>query len=219
MFLGIARKSNLRKKYIKHSKFIAVPTKNKGENKMANLIKKTCVFASVLGATAMLAGCSSCPTKHHHNKQMHNNKQYIQPVEMIESDTIVVYQTYENADVNNVYAKMYTHSSRGGESKMGHIKFRDTDNGLKMEVDLKDMRPGVPYAVKLYQCGSCYNDVNCCHSANAMDVKMPMLETGLSGKLKQTYMIQGLSAAQLNGANIYLERDGGYKAGWGKLEK
>jgi hypothetical protein len=48
---------------------------------------------------------------------------------------------------------------------------------------------------------------------------MPMLETGVSGKVHQTYMIQGLSAAQLNGANIYLERDGGYKAGWGKLEK
>ena len=48
---------------------------------------------------------------------------------------------------------------------------------------------------------------------------MPMLETGKSGKLNQTYMIQGLSAAQLDGANIYLERDGGYKAGWGQLEK
>ena len=186
---------------------------------MANLIKKTCVFASVLGAAAMLAGCSSCPTKHHHKKAMHHDKQYMQPVEMIESDTIVVYQTYENAEVNNVYAKMYTHSSRGGESKMGYIKFHDTDNGLKMHVDLKDMRPGVPYTVKLYQCGSCHNDANCCRSAKAMDIKMPMLETGLSGKLNQTYMIQGLSAAQLNGANIYLDRDGGYKAGWGKLEK
>ena len=186
---------------------------------MTNLIKKTCVFASVFGAAAMLAGCSGCPTQHHHKKAMHQNKQYMQPVEMIETDTIVLYKTYENADVNHVYAKMYTHSSHGGESKMGHIKFRDTDNGLKMEVDLKDMRAGVPYTVKLYQCASCHNDANCCRSANAMDVQMPMLETGKSGKLNQTYMIQGLSAAQLNGVNIYLERDGGYKAGWGKLEK
>ena len=52
-----------------------------------------------------------------------------------------------------------------------------------------------------------------------MDVKLPMLETGISGRLKQTYMIKGLKAAQINGANIYLERDGGYKAGWGKLGK
>ena len=104
---------------------------------MTNLIKKTCVFASVLGAAAILAGCSSCPTQHHNKKAMHHNKQYVQPVEMIESDTIVVYQTYENADVNHLYAKMYTHSSHGGESRMGHIKFRDTDSGLKMEVDFE----------------------------------------------------------------------------------
>ena len=185
---------------------------------MSSLMKKTCLFASVLGATAMLAGCSGCPEKRHHMKHMHK-AQYVQPVEMVESDTIVVYQTYEKSDINNLYAKMYTHSSRGGESKMGHIKFHETDNGLKMEVDLKDLRAGVPYTIKLYQCASCYNDAKCCHNSQAMDIKMPMLETGVSGKLHQTYMIQGLSAAQLNGANIYLERDGGYKAGWGKLEK
>ena len=52
-----------------------------------------------------------------------------------------------------------------------------------------------------------------------MNINLPMLQTGMSGRLDQTYMIQGISAAQLNGANIYLERDGGYKAGWGKLEK
>ena len=185
---------------------------------MVDLMKKTGVLASVLGVATLLAGCSGCPEKRHHVKQV-SKAQYVQPVEMIESDAIVVYQTYEDADVNHVYAKMYTHSSRGGESKMGHIKFRDTDNGLKMEVDLKDMRAGVPYTVKLYQCGSCHNDAKCCHSSKAMSIKMPMLETGKSGKLNQTYMIQGLSAAQLDGANIYLERDGGYKAGWGKLEK
>ena len=136
-----------------------------------------------------------------------------------ETDAIVVYQTYENADVNHVYAKMYTHSSNGGESKMGHIKFKDTDNGLKMIVDLKDLRPGVQYNVKLYQCNSCYDDVKCCNNSKLMNVQLPMLQAGISRHLNQTYMIQGLSAAQLNGANIYLERDGGYKAGWGKLEK
>lgn len=185
---------------------------------MKKLVKKMMVVASVLGVTVMLSACMmGCPNKkapQQHHKKMH----YAQPIEMVETDTIVVYQTYENADVDKVYAKMYTHSSRGGQSKMGHIKFHDTDNGLKMVVDLKDLRPGVPYKVRLYQCGECANDVNCC-SNSAMNVKLPMLETGESRKIKQTYILQGLSAAQLNGANIYLERDGGYKAGWGKLEK
>lgn len=183
---------------------------------MTNLTKKVSMIASVVGVAVVLSGCSSCPNKHGPNH--YKNMNYAQPVELIESDAIVVYQTYENADINKLYAKMYTHSSKGGESKMGHIKFHETDNGLKMIVDLKDLRPGVPYNVRLYQCGSCNNDVNCC-SKSAMNVKLPMLETGESRRLNQTYMIQGLNAAQINGANIYLERDGGYKAGWGKLEK
>ncbi|MEE1111210.1 MAG: hypothetical protein UIH99_03275 [Alphaproteobacteria bacterium] len=183
---------------------------------MKNLAKKMVMVASVFGAVVLLAGCNGCPAKKHHNMHKAN---YPQPVEMVESDMIVVYQTYEDADVNHLYAKMYTHSSHGGESKMGHIKFRETDGGLKMEVDLKDLRAGVPYTMRLYQCQSCNNDAKCCTKSHMMDVKLPMLETGISGRLKQTYMIKGLKAAQINGANIYLERDGGYKAGWGKLGK
>ncbi len=185
---------------------------------MKNLMKKMGVFASVLGAAVVLSGCMmECPNK---KVRHHKPVQRVQPVAVVEeTDAIVVYQTYENADVNHVYAKMYTHSSNGGESKMGHIKFKDTDNGLKMMVDLKDLRPGVQYNVKLYQCNSCYNDAKCCNNSKLMNVQLPMLQAGLSRHLNQTYMIQGLSAAQLDGANIYLERDGGYKAGWGKLEK
>jgi len=186
---------------------------------MKNVAKKMFMFASVLGAAVLLSGCMmECPKKRgvHHAKPVTH---YVQPVEVVESDAIVVYQTYEDADINHVYAKMYTHSSRGGESKMGHIKFKETENGLKMEVDLKDMRAGVPYSVKIYQCDMCYNDAKCCNNSRALNIKLPILQTGVSGHLNQTYMIQGLTAAQLNGANIYLERDGGYKAGWGKLEK
>ena len=180
--------------------------------------KKVLTFASLMAAMAVLSGCMmECPGKKHGHKKMMQSAP--QMVELIESDTIVVYQTNENADVNSVYAKMYTHSSNGGESKMGHIKFKETDNGLKMMVDLKDMRRGVKYNLKVYQCNMCYNGVKCCNNSKKMNVNLPMLQTGMSGRLNQTYMIQGISAAQLNGANIYLERDGGYKAGWGKLEK
>lgn len=185
---------------------------------MKKLTNKMFMFASVLGAVVLLAGCS-CGAGHkraHHKAAPRN----MQPVEVVESDTIIVYQVEEEnvKQPKTAYAKMYTHSSRGGESKMGHIKFHDTDKGLKMTVDLKDLRPGVPYNVRVYQCGECYNDANCC-AKSAMNLKLPMLETGESRKLHQTYIIQGANAAQLDGANIYLERDGGYKAGWGKLEK
>lgn len=183
---------------------------------MNNMAKKMFVGVSALAAVVLLGGCTGCPAKKHHTKKM---VYHPQPVEMIESDTIVVYQMVENQPVDNMYAKMYTHSSNGGESKMGYIKFHQTDNGLKMKVDLKDMRPGVQYHVKLYQCDSCHNDARCCNNAKKLDMTMPMLQTGKSGRLEQTYMLQGVSAAQLQGANIFLERDGGYKAAWGRLEK
>ena len=117
---------------------------------MKSLTQKIVTFASVFGAVALLAGCTTnCPDKKHHVK---HHAYQAQPIEVIESDTIVFYQTHTDADVNHVYAKMYTHSSDGGQSRMGHIKFRETDKGLKMEVDLKDLRPAVPYTVRLYQC-------------------------------------------------------------------
>ena len=110
---------------------------------MKNAMKKMFMFASVLGVAVLLSACASCPDKKAH-KAHHKKIAYVQPVEMVETDTVVVYQTYESADIDKVYAKMYTRSNHGGTSYMGHIKFHDTDNGLKMVVDLKDLRPGVP---------------------------------------------------------------------------
>ncbi len=168
---------------------------------MQNLIKKLFMFTSLMGVALMTAGCCTKTVKK------------AAPVE-----TTVFYQTYEDADVSRVHAKMYTRSSQGGESRMGNIKFYETDAGLKMEVDLKDLRPGVDYTVRIYQCGSCNNNSMCCDKSS-MAVNLPKLSTGASGRLEESFIIRGLTAAQLRNAKIYLERDGGYKAAWGTLEK
>ncbi len=178
---------------------------------MKNLIKKVAMLSSVLAVAVLTAGCMmGCPNK---RGTMHKHK----PVPAATTtETVVFYQTYEGADVANVHAKMFTRSSRGGESKMGYIKFKETDDGLKMIVDLKDLRPGVTYTAKLYQCGSCNNDSMCCDK-NAMNVNLPKLRIEHTGRLEQSYIIRGLTAEQLNNAKIYLTRDGGYKAAWGTL--
>jgi len=174
---------------------------------MKNLIKKMFMLSSVLGVAVLLSGCT---TGCKHRRPQPKPQQQT-------SDVVVFYQTYENADVNRVSAKMYTHSSNGGESKMGYIRFAETDAGLKMEVDLKDLRPGINYTVKLKQCGAC-NDNTCC-AQNPMRVDLPMLRINRVGRLEESFIIRGLTASQLNNAKIYLERDGGYKAAWGKLEQ
>lgn len=174
---------------------------------MKNLMKKVFMFASVLGAAALLSGCVGCPNKKHMRKAKPQH-----------TEQVVFYQTYENADVNRVYAKMYTHSSRGGESKMGYIKFYETDAGLKMDVDVKDLRPGVTYTVRVYQCGSCGNKSTCCDNS-AMAIDLPKLRIEKAGRLEESFIIRGLTAAQLKNAKIYLERDGGYKAAWGQFDQ
>ena len=168
---------------------------------MKNLIKKLFMLTSILGVAVAVSGCCAKKTQ-----------------KVTATETTVFYQTYEEADVNRVHAKMYTRSSHGGESRMGNIKFYETDAGLKMEVDLKDLRPGVDYTVRIYQCGSCNNNSMCCDKSS-MSVNLPKLTAGASGRLEESFIIRGLTAAQLKNAKIYLERDGGYKAAWGTLEK
>ncbi|MBD5400345.1 hypothetical protein HDR61_01185 [bacterium] len=176
---------------------------------MQKLIKKMFTFASVLAAAVILTGCSNmcAQKKKHHHK----------PAKA--QETVVVYQSYETTgDIDRVSAKMYTRSSHGGESKMGYIKFVETDNGLKMSVDLKDLRPGVTYTAKIYQCGSCNNDSMCCDKS-PMPLELPKLMVKNAGRLEETFIIRGLTANQLNNAKIYLERDGGYKAAWGTFDR
>lgn len=177
---------------------------------MQNLIKKMLTLSSVLGVVAILAGCAGmCPGQ----KKMHHKKP------MKSTQNVEYYQTYSDADVKHVKATMYTHSSQGGESKMGYIKFNETDSGLKMTVDVKDLRPGVTYTTRIYQCNPCASNASTCCGRTMLSADLPKLRVSEPGRLEETYMLRGLSASQLQNAQIYLERDGGYKAAWGTLDK
>ena len=99
---------------------------------------------------------------------------------------------------------------------MGFIYFQETDDGLKMNVDLVYLRPGVSYTALVYQCGAC-NDSTCC-DMSPMNIDLPQIKNGQDNRLQETYIIRGLTAAQLNNAKIILTRDGGYKAAWGTLK-
>ena len=193
---------------------------------MKKIITKIIMFASVLGAVVILSGCT-CPAKHHphhapheqcnkkdHTNCGHNRKNMQQPQI---TETVVFYQTYDASDVDNVSANIFTRSSRGGESAMGTIKFKETGEGLKMKVDLIDLRPGKTYTAHVYQCGAC-NDSTCC-DMSPMAIDLPTLKINTVGRLQKSYIIRGLTAAQLNNAKLVLTRDGGYKAAWGTLRQ
>ena len=181
---------------------------------MKNIIKKLFVLSSVLCAAVLLSGCMGC----NNNKRMHpqDKNMHMQQQKGMQSDNVTFYQTYEDADVTKVHAKMYTHSSHGGESRMGYIKFYETDAGLKMDVDLKDLRPGVTYTMSVHQCNKCSTGM-CCNKM-PLAKNMPTLRIEKPGKLEESFVLHGMSAEQLLNAKIYLERDGGYKAAWGMLK-
>ena len=171
-------------------------------------MKTLFLWASLFGVVGVLGGCA-CPVNgrhaHHHGKPVNT------------TETVVVYEAYDVSDINSVTAKMFTRSSRGGESAMGTIKFKETDSGLKMKLDLIDLRPGKTYTMHIYQCGSC-NTYACCNET-PMALELPNIMIKSAGRLQQSYMLQGLTAGQLNNAKLVLTRDGGYKAAWGKIRK
>ena len=192
---------------------------------MQTKISKFAIITSLIGATIALSGCS-CPSKQQysrHNEQVyqakkqHHKKQMMQTQAPQVSETVVFYQTYDASDVDNVSANMFTRSSRGGESAMGSIKFVETNDGLHMKTDLVDLRPGVTYTAHIYQCGACNNDSMCCDTS-PMAIDLPKLKIEKAGRLQKSYIIRGLTAAQLNNGKLVLTRDGGYKAAWGKLK-
>lgn len=179
--------------------------------------KNLFLIASLCGIALLTAGCTNtCPTGDHaphehqfkeHKKHKHHDKQ----------KPVVFQQNYTGSDIHNVKARMFTRSVRGGESEMGFINFKETDDGLKMFVDLIDLRPGKSYTAQVYQCGAC-NDSICCDT-EAMSVDLPQIKTDTANRLQETYIIRGLTATQLNNAKLILTRDGGYKAAWGTLNQ
>lgn len=175
---------------------------------MKNIINKTFKLSCLIGLMAVLSGCAGmCPM----HKPEH--KKHAKPAHRVE-----YYQTYNDADVNQVKAKMYTRSRHGGESKMGCVKFKETDSGLKMSVDLIDLRPGVVYTPRIYQCNQCSSQSGKCCGRSMISADLPKLQISHAGRLEETYMLRGLTAKQLQNAQIYLERDGGYRAAWGTLD-
>ncbi len=174
-------------------------------------IKKFVNVMSVFGISALLVGCSTCDNME--KQKMHNRPQH----HMQNNEKTNRHQMYDNTDIHNrMGAKMFTRNGKGEKSKMGHIMFNETDNGVKMDVDLTDLRPNVPYTVHVYPCVAC-DEGMCCGDKNIAS-DMPKLHIKKRGRLSESFMIHGVEAKQLKNSKICLERDGGVKAAWGQID-
>lgn len=185
---------------------------------MKQTLKKLASIVMAFGTIVLLAGCGGgCGHEHRHmNKhRMHGNQPQPQEVIVYEAEAMeVIEMPAQNTPV--MVAKMHTRSANGGTSEMGTIKFMPGENGVKMMVDLIDLRPGKDYTVKIYPCGKC-KDFSCCAS-KCMNLNLPMLSVDEPGRLIKTFDISGVTCKQLKNAKIVLMRDGGYKAAWGRVK-
>jgi len=190
--------------------------------------KTTFLLATLCGACVMVGGCTNmCPTQTHGQYGHHNQRGYHDTDKMYkphkkkkihDAKPIIFQQNYNGNDVHKVSANMVTRSYTGGTAEMGTIKFKETNDGLNMTVDLMHLRPNTVYTAQVYQCWPC-NNTMCC-AMDAMSVDLPKLVNSQKGEqLQQSYIIRGLTATQLNNAKIVLTRDGGYQAAWGTLKQ
>ena len=184
-------------------------------------MKKLFLLTSLCSISLLTGACTMCPTGTHGDHGYHEQHQKPHKKHLKKghgSQPIIFQQTYTGSDVKQVKANMATRSSQGGDAEMGTIWFNETQDGLKMTVDLVYLRPNKTYTAQIYQCGAC-NDNTCC-AIEAMSVDLPKLQVSSNGeRLQQTYIVRGLTATQLNNAKLILTRDGGYKAAWGTLKQ
>ncbi|MBR1379990.1 MAG: hypothetical protein IJ560_00160 [Alphaproteobacteria bacterium] len=173
---------------------------------MKQFIKETFIFASVMAVVALLSGCMMCPAKQHHGKP--------QP-----KPDMISYQYNRGDNMDSVKAKVYTRSRNGGDSEMGYIKFKDTEDGLKMSADLIDMRPNVEYTVAVRTCGECGTGRICCDDASR-EMNIGTLRVDERRRMETSRILRdtNMRAEQLRNAKIYLKRDGGYRAAWGTMK-
>ena len=186
---------------------------------MTNILKKVSTATLTIAATALLAACSNtCGTHHRMDAQKKHHRDYgtHQPVMVYEAEAVEVVEMQPMTGPAGMKAQMYTRNGNGGTSPMGHIKFKQGDDCVKMMVDLTDLRPGKDYKMKIYQCGDC-GDFNCCAS-KCMDLNLPTISVDEPGRFTKTYKIHDLDCSDLKNAKVVLTRDGGYQASWGQVQ-
>ncbi len=125
-------------------------------------MKKIFLLTSLCSLCLLTSACTTCPNSPHAGHYEQNQKQHKKHnKKMRGANPVVFQQNYDASDITKVKANMSTRSDRGGETEMGTIWFKETNDGLKMMVDLVYLRPNKTYTAEIYQCGAC-NDNTCC---------------------------------------------------------
>jgi hypothetical protein len=175
---------------------------------MKQVTKKLFTFAGAVGVAAALAGCSS------QSKEPASEVNYV--------------QTHQDADVAKISARMFQRAGSAAPSgkgtAMGRIWFRETNSGLQMVIDLNNVRPNVEYTFHVFDMTNC--DLKApktgCEKIRK-NVNFPTVTGDADRNLRATFMATGITAADLNGGKITLNRPDAngqeVEVGWGMLRE
>ena len=167
-------------------------------------MKKILIFTSILALAVVVGGCSS---RSHEKTKSHEK----------------IVQTHQYDDITRLRANM--RQKHGNKESMGSIRFIEVDSGLSMDVNLFDTRPNVEYSLCVYDMKDCDKKgikAGTCEKERK-DIVMPTLQSDRDGMISKTYLINGLTAAQMDNAKIVLTRKDAngekVEAGWGRLRE
>ncbi|MCL2439784.1 MAG: hypothetical protein FWD15_04730 [Alphaproteobacteria bacterium] len=147
-------------------------------------------FAAALLAISLLAGCSGSGDK--------------------------ATRLHQDEHITRLSAKMRQVGDK--QETVGTVRFDEGDAGLKMYVDIEDVKPNTTFALRLYDISSCEFDKRDRKRLNKADkmtqleackkivdnVRFPMLKSDEDGNIETEFLLKGTSATKINGMRIAL---------------
>ena len=147
-------------------------------------LKKLSLLAAILAVTAMLASCGGSSADKSGSME-HTQKQQ---------------------EVHHVSARIFQKGAK--KTELGTIKFveREQGDGLRMQVNLTEVRPNATYLVYLYELRACPMNPDAAVEKTRMTIELPNLNSDARGRVISNFVMKGMTIDEVEDTKIVLVR-------------
>lgn len=114
-------------------------------------------------------------------------------------------RTHKYDDVTKLRASM--RQTYGDKHELGSIKFTEESSGLAIQAEMTNVRPNTEYSLAVFAMKNCNKETKKC-DLERKNVNLPKFTSDANGKIKETFIETGISAAELDKLKIEMIRDG-----------
>ncbi|MDR2685753.1 MAG: hypothetical protein LBB23_03220 [Rickettsiales bacterium] len=133
-------------------------------------------------------------------------------------------ETHNNDDITKLRARVIKIK---GETKteLGVIRFTEKDSGLVMRVEISGVKPNNDYSLWLYDISKCDMKKYKADKTTAKcekersNITLPILHADAEGRVNMSFLMAGLTAAEMENMKIAIGKKDGKKIGWGVLKE